>query len=114
AVVVFVPQGYLSDRIGRTAVSAFFGFSNFRLAYGTDYFFPLAEFNPFTHTWSLAVEEQFYVLFPVLFFLLTNRRMALISTIALLVLCTASFGYGFVEPAMSSNLGFYSSASRFW
>src|SRR5438477_2402751 len=32
AVVVFVPQGYLSDRIGRTAVSAFFGFSNFRLA----------------------------------------------------------------------------------
>ena len=114
AVAVFVPQGTLADGIGRAAKSAFFGFSNVRLASGTDYLFPLAEFNPFTHTWSLAVEEQFYVLFPVLFFLLTSRRTASIATIAMLGLCAASFGYGFIEPSMSVNLGFYSSASRFW
>ncbi|PJN93464.1 acyltransferase, partial [Amaricoccus sp. HAR-UPW-R2A-40] len=32
----------------------------------TDYFAPLAELNPLLHTWSLAVEEQFYVFFPLL------------------------------------------------
>ena len=32
----------------------------------TDYFAPSAEEQPLLHTWSLAVEEQFYVLFPLL------------------------------------------------
>ncbi len=36
-------------------------------ATGNDYFSPKAEFNPYTHTWSLGVEEQFYLLFPLLF-----------------------------------------------
>jgi len=46
---------------------ALFGSSNLilhRLA--VDYFRSAAELNPFTHTWSLGVEEQFYLLFPLL------------------------------------------------
>ena len=44
-----------------------FGVSNISL-YGssTDYFAQSTELNPFTHTWSLGVEEQFYLLFPFL------------------------------------------------
>lgn len=44
-----------------------FGIANLilhRLA--VDYFRPAAELNPFTHTWTLGVEEQFYLLFPLL------------------------------------------------
>ena len=46
---------------------ALFGISNINLYQGsTDYFAQSTELNPFTHTWSLGVEEQFYLLFPFL------------------------------------------------
>ncbi len=44
-----------------------FGLSNVSLyRSSTDYFAQSSELNPFTHTWSLGVEEQFYLLFPFL------------------------------------------------
>ena len=44
-----------------------FGISNINLYQeSTDYFAQSTELNPFTHTWSLGVEEQFYLLFPLL------------------------------------------------
>jgi peptidoglycan/LPS O-acetylase OafA/YrhL len=48
-------------------IFALFGLSNiyfFREA--TNYFCSSAQLNLFTHTWSLGVEEQFYVVFPAL------------------------------------------------
>lgn len=43
------------------------GISNIHLYWAsTDYFAQSTELNPFTHTWSLGVEEQFYLLFPFL------------------------------------------------
>ena len=113
--VLFVPQGFApSGDLREVASSAFLGFSNIRLAFSTDYFFPRAEFDPFTHTWSLAVEEQFYVIFPVIYLLLTTRRTANVALAILIVLCGGSFTYGWFEPRLSINLGFYSSLARFW
>lgn len=46
---------------------ALFGLSNISLyRRSTDYFAQATELNPFTHTWSLGVEEQFYLIFPFL------------------------------------------------
>jgi len=46
-------------------IRALFGIANLNLYAGaTDYFAKATEFNPFTHTWSLGVEEQFYLLLP--------------------------------------------------
>ena len=53
-----------------TGVTALFGISNLYLfRESIDYFGKSTELNVFTHTWSLGVEEQFYVLFPVLIWL---------------------------------------------
>lgn len=51
----------------RTGIAALFGFSNLSLLnQATDYFADSTELNVFTHTWSLGVETQFYILLPLL------------------------------------------------
>jgi len=50
-----------------TGISSVFGISNIYLFIkSADYFSQSLELNPFVHTWSLGVEEQFYLLFPLL------------------------------------------------
>ena len=54
-------------RILDTGLWALFGLANVSLHnQATDYFGLSADLNVFTHTWSLGVEEQFYLLFPLL------------------------------------------------
>jgi len=50
-----------------TGLTSLFGLSNlYLLKNSTDYFAQSTQLNVFTHTWSLGVEEQFYILFPFL------------------------------------------------
>ena len=64
AICLFNPSPGLSLRTGITSL---FGLSNlYLLKQSTDYFAQSTELNVFTHTWSLGVEEQFYILFPFL------------------------------------------------
>jgi peptidoglycan/LPS O-acetylase OafA/YrhL len=54
---------------GITGIAATFAVSNFYLlSTATDYFGQSADLNFFTHTWTLAVEEQFYLVFPLILF----------------------------------------------
>ena len=64
AICLFNPSPSLSLWTGITSL---FGLSNlYLLKQSTDYFAQSTELNVFTHTWSLGVEEQFYILFPFL------------------------------------------------
>lgn len=52
-----------------TGLTSVVGASNiYLLDKSTDYFARSSELNPFLHTWSLGVEEQFYFLYPLLVF----------------------------------------------
>lgn len=55
--------------------------SNFLFWHETGYFDSAAELKPLLHTWSLAVEEQYYIIFPILLKLLwqLGRRWILIT-----------------------------------
>ena len=52
----------------KTGIFSIFGISNFFLIYKNNDYFLNQEFNPFTHTWSLGVEEQFYMIYPFILF----------------------------------------------
>jgi peptidoglycan/LPS O-acetylase OafA/YrhL len=66
-ICLFNPDPKWSLRIG---AGALLGISNILLFRdSTDYFAQSTELNPFSHTWSLGVEEQFYLIFPLLIWL---------------------------------------------
>jgi len=111
---LFIPQSWLSGTSEKTGLHAFFGLSNLILARTEgDYFAPKAAFNPFTHTWSLGVEEQFYLVFPLLFILwLAARRGASLGLFA--GCAVASFIYAASLACADPSLAFYGLASRFW
>jgi peptidoglycan/LPS O-acetylase OafA/YrhL len=79
---------------------------------GQGYFRMTTEATPLLHTWSLAVEEQFYILFPAL--LLLVRRKPSTLRAALIACGLASFAYGAWAVQADPGAAFYSPLSRAW
>ena len=69
---------------GQSLVSTATFSSNFLFWLERGYFGTALEFKPLLHTWSLAVEEQYYILFPI--FLLYTWQLGMKKLIALLVI----------------------------
>ena len=101
-------------QLGRTAVHLSVFASNFELARAINYFSPDAELAPLLHTWSLSVEEQFYIVFPLLLLLLSRRlgRPGLFWGIAGLSLASLALAEIAVLP--KPRLTFYLLPFRAW
>jgi len=96
--------------LGRTALAAIGFSSNWYFALTTDYFNEGLARNLLLHSWSLAVEEQFYLLYPLLLiWLLRFERGVLIGLCALWAI---SFG-GVLFLGQSSE-AFFATHLRVW
>ena len=114
AVALLVPPEE-SRSLFTTGVKALYGWSNnhFALA-ATDYFGLDAHLNPLSHTWSLGVEEQFYLLVPVLLLLLGRWQQGRWLLPGLLSAVVASLALSFHWTQQAPVLAFFLMPSRFW
>jgi peptidoglycan/LPS O-acetylase OafA/YrhL len=117
---IFVPRAWLSTTAYTTARYSLWGFGNYALlGSGDNYFDPKIEYNAFAHMWSLGVEEQFYLLFPLIFFtwLALGRRAgnkSNLGTVLLGALLVASLAYSAIVTKTQPARAYYLLPSRFW
>jgi peptidoglycan/LPS O-acetylase OafA/YrhL len=98
---------------GKSLLGACFSFSNFYFAFNSSYFDEPAQMKPLLHTWSLAVEEQFYLLLPILLMLVAKWNARTRSTV-LILLAAASFAWSVWASYRDPTNAFYLPMSRAW
>ena len=117
------------ELFNNSAFSALTFWSNYIFYFEIDYFETSSRLKPLLHTWSLSIEEQFYIIFPILllFFFKFKKKyfIIFISIIAILSLFVAQWGgnlkltYPFIEKEIlffnqSSLTNFFLPFGRIW
>ena len=101
------------ENFGQSLVATTLFSNNILLWLTTDYFALASEFKPLLHTWSLGVEEQYYLIFPI--FLLMICRLGRRSLVALLALLLAlSLGVAQWGTTNQPQATFYLLSARAW
>jgi peptidoglycan/LPS O-acetylase OafA/YrhL len=120
ATALFIPPSWWSRGIAPTALAALMAVSNYiLLQMGDSYFAIKNEFNPLAHTWALGIEEQFYMIFPWLFFVCLRpfdpqRKASARWLSVFLVLVMGSFLLSALWTTAHPEWAFYSLPTRFW
>lgn len=102
-----------ASQSSRNILSSILFVSNIYFYTQTSYFDAASEFNALLHTWSLSVEEQFYIFLPIGLYLMSRlSRRWLIRVLA------AAFGLSLVASAIivsiDQSAGFYLVQYRAW
>lgn len=86
--------------------------SNFFFWQESGYFDNAAGTKPLLHLWSLGIEEQFYIVWPLLLYLAWKRRFNVLSIVIAIIV--ASFVVNVHTVYYDRVQAFYSPVSRFW
>jgi peptidoglycan/LPS O-acetylase OafA/YrhL len=109
--IVLVPHDLVA--LGQSVVATLLFVSNILFLNQVGYFADPAETKPLLHTWSLAVEEQFYIVFPLL--LAGLRRFGRRITVwVCFAVCLVSFGAGVWLVQKNQAAAFYLAPTRVW
>ncbi len=101
------------EKFSRSLVAVSIFASNILFRKESGYFDSAAELKPLLHTWSLGIEEQYYVLFPLFIMLAWKLGRRFIVAI-LLVLLVASLAFAEYKIAHKPAAAFYLLPSRGW
>jgi peptidoglycan/LPS O-acetylase OafA/YrhL len=107
---VLYPDEY--RQLGKHVIGGAGFISNFVLWRESGYFDSAAETKPLLHLWSLAIEEQYYIVFPLLVWLAWKRRFNLFKVI--LVVATLSFVLNIAYIRKDAVWTFYQPQTRIW
>lgn len=113
SMAMFPPKELAQFGLSAAAAAAFC--SNVFFAFQTNYFAGPDTTMPLLHTWSLGVEEQFYILWPLLLFACFRMGSRLAVSVLVVILAVASLGYS--EWGTNSKYAaqlFYLLQSRAW
>jgi len=98
--------------LGKHVASGTVFISNFTLLKESGYFDPAAELKPLLHLWSLAIEEQFYIIWPFLIYLAARFRMNLLKVIIFLMVASFVSNIWRIDAHLIQT--FYHPLTRFW
>ncbi len=109
--ILLLPSDYIA--LAKQFAATQFYYSNFFFWQNVNYFQLQADATPLLHTWSLAVEEQFYLLFPVSLFVIhryCKNYFWHIMTAGTVI----SFALNIALVASKPELSFYLMPTRGW
>ncbi len=111
--LLFLPAEFAA--FGRSVVATSAFASNFLFWHQAGYFDTPAELKPLLHTWSLAVEEQFYLVFPALLIVLSKYPNATKATwLGVLAIALISFALSAGLVGSHPDAAFYLPHTRIW
>lgn len=109
-IIILTPSALAEYGKSMVGVSLFG--SNFFFWKSVDYFSSQAHVQPLLHTWSLAVEEQYYIFYPLLLYAVHRWRLPLVPILA--VLGAVSFLAAAILVSSTPGAVFYLLPFRAW
>jgi len=85
--------------------------SNFMYLSESGYFDNASITKPLLHLWSLSIEEQFYIIWPLLIVFAFKRKLLLL---VIFLVSLSSFAFNIYLSSHNLAIDFYSPATRFW
>ena len=99
--------------VGKSLIATTLFYSNINFWMEAGYFDEPSQLKPLLHTWSLAVEEQFYIVYPLLMIILSKYARRFRELILSIVL-VASLGFAIYQVKQEPAAAFYLAHFRMW